>query len=106
MRFAKANFNVISLADGVAGLKRGCLPPRALSITFDDGYRDNHDIALPILLQLGLPATFFVATGFLDGGRMFNDTVIEAVRFACRRYRRRKASRRGRHPGPNQASVI
>jgi peptidoglycan/xylan/chitin deacetylase (PgdA/CDA1 family) len=82
MRFAKANFNVISLADGVAGLKRGCLPPRALSITFDDGYRDNHDIALPILLQLGLPATFFVATGFLDGGRMFNDTVIEAVRQA------------------------
>jgi peptidoglycan/xylan/chitin deacetylase (PgdA/CDA1 family) len=82
MRFAKSNFNVISLADGVAGLKRGRLPPRALAITFDDGYRDNHDIAMPILVRLGLPATFFVATGYLDGGRMFNDTVIEAVRQA------------------------
>ncbi len=82
MHFAKANFNVISLADGVAGLKRGRLPPRALAITFDDGYRDNHDIAMPVLVRLGLPATFFVATGYLDGGRMFNDTVIEAARQA------------------------
>jgi peptidoglycan/xylan/chitin deacetylase (PgdA/CDA1 family) len=53
-----------------------------LAITFDDGYRDNHDLALPILARLGLPATFFVATGYLDGGCMFNDTVIEAVRAA------------------------
>jgi peptidoglycan/xylan/chitin deacetylase (PgdA/CDA1 family) len=37
-------------------------------------------VALPILKELGIPATVFVATGFLNGGRMFNDTVIEAVR--------------------------
>jgi peptidoglycan/xylan/chitin deacetylase (PgdA/CDA1 family) len=36
-----------------------------LSITFDDGYRDNFDNAAPILERLGLPATFFVATGFI-----------------------------------------
>jgi peptidoglycan/xylan/chitin deacetylase (PgdA/CDA1 family) len=58
------------------------LPARALAISFDDGYADNHDIALPILQHHGLPATFFVATGYLDCGRMFNDTVIEAVRRA------------------------
>ena len=39
-------------------------------------------MALPILRELGLHATFFVASGFLDGGRMWNDTVIEAVRDA------------------------
>jgi peptidoglycan/xylan/chitin deacetylase (PgdA/CDA1 family) len=82
MRWLKAHFNVIPLADAVAGLKAGKLPARPLAITFDDGYRDNHDLAAPILAKLGLPATFFVATGYLDGGIMFNDVVIEAVRQA------------------------
>lgn len=37
-----------------------------LSITFDDGYADNADIASPVLERFGLPATFFVATGFME----------------------------------------
>jgi hypothetical protein len=44
---------------------------------------DNHDVALPILQRHGLCATFFIATGFLNGGRMWNDTIIETVR-ACK----------------------
>jgi peptidoglycan/xylan/chitin deacetylase (PgdA/CDA1 family) len=35
-------------------------------ITLDDGYRDNAEIALPILREHGLPAVFFLTTGFLD----------------------------------------
>lgn len=73
-------FTVLPLDEAVRRLKNGTLPQRALAITFDDGYADNHDVALPILRRHGLPATFFVATGFLDGGRMWNDTVIESVR--------------------------
>ena len=73
-------FNVLPLDEAVARLKQCALPDRALAITFDDGYADNHDIALPVLKAHGLCATFFVATGFLDGGRMWNDTVIESVR--------------------------
>jgi peptidoglycan/xylan/chitin deacetylase (PgdA/CDA1 family) len=80
LRWVKNRFNVISLSEAVRGLKNGALPERPLAITFDDGYADNHEIALPILRRLGLPATFFIATGYLDGGRMFNDTVIEAIR--------------------------
>lgn len=80
MRWLKANFDIVPLADGVAGLRNRSLPRRALAVTFDDGYRDNHDLALPILVRLGVAATFFVATDYLDGGRMFNDTVIEAIR--------------------------
>ena len=79
-RWLKAWFHVLPMDQAVQQLREGSLPSRALAISFDDGYADNHEVALPILLQHGLPATFFVATGFLDGGRMWNDTVIEAVR--------------------------
>src|SRR5438105_4200056 len=80
MRWVKSHFNVLPLRDAVRALQANRLPERPLAITFDDGYADNHDHALPVLRRLGLPATFFVATGYLDGGRMFNDTVIESVR--------------------------
>lgn len=84
MRFVARSFRVLSLADAVAGLEQGTLPPRALVITFDDGYADNAQVALPILQRCGLVASFFVSSGFLDGGRMWNDSVIEIVR-ACAR---------------------
>ena len=72
--------NVLPLDEAVLRLRAGTLPARAAAITFDDGYADNHEQALPILRRHGAHATFFIATGFLDGGRMWNDTVIEAVR--------------------------
>jgi len=75
-------FNVLPLSEAVERARAQSLPSRALSITFDDGYADNHDVALPILKRHGMVATFFVATGFLDGGRMWNDTLIESVRGA------------------------
>jgi peptidoglycan/xylan/chitin deacetylase (PgdA/CDA1 family) len=77
-----SEFNVLPLGDACARLKRRSLPARAACITFDDGYADNERVALPILKCFGVPATFFVSTGFSDGGIMFNDGVIEAVRGA------------------------
>ncbi len=73
-------YRVLPLDEAVERLAQNSLPQRALAITFDDGYADNHDLAMPILQSHGLCATFFIATGFLNGGRMWNDTVIEAVR--------------------------
>lgn len=81
-RWLRRWFNVLPLDLAVDALQRGTLPTRPLAITFDDGYRDNHDVALPILERHGLTATFFVTVGFLDGGRMWNDTVIESIRGA------------------------
>ena len=72
--------NILPLDEAVRRLSDRSLPPRAMSITFDDGYADNHDQALPILQRHGLTATFFIATGFLGGHGMWNDMIVEAIR--------------------------
>jgi peptidoglycan/xylan/chitin deacetylase (PgdA/CDA1 family) len=80
VRVLKRYFNLLPLQEAVEALKAQRLPPRAAAITFDDGYADNLTVAAPILARHGVPATVFVATGYLDGGCMFNDVVIEAIR--------------------------
>lgn len=72
--------HVLPLSEAVERLYRRDLPPAAAAITFDDGYVDNLAVAAPVLLNLGLGCTFFIATGFLDGGCMWNDVIIESVR--------------------------
>lgn len=74
------DFSVIPLSEGVQRLRDGTLPQRAASITFDDGYSDNEFCALPILQKFGACATFFIASGYLDGGIMWNDLILQAVR--------------------------
>jgi peptidoglycan/xylan/chitin deacetylase (PgdA/CDA1 family) len=80
MRWVSSWFNVIALGEAVERFERRALPARALAITFDDGYGDNRRLAFPVLRELGLTATFFVASGFIGRGRMWNDTVIETLR--------------------------
>ncbi|MBL8379249.1 MAG: polysaccharide deacetylase family protein [Burkholderiales bacterium] len=69
----------LPLLEAVDLLRRGKLPKRACCVTFDDGYADNLTVAWPILQRYRVPATVFVATAYLDGGRMFNDTLTEMV---------------------------
>jgi peptidoglycan/xylan/chitin deacetylase (PgdA/CDA1 family) len=80
MHLVAAHFHVVALDDAVSRLRQGALRPGSVAITFDDGYSDNATIALPLLRRLGLHATFFVTTGYLDGGRMWNDSIIEVAR--------------------------
>lgn len=80
MRLLSTHMRVLPLTEAVQRLAMGSLPARAVCVTFDDGYANNAEVALPILRETGVPATFFVATGYLNGGRMWNDTVIEVVR--------------------------
>jgi peptidoglycan/xylan/chitin deacetylase (PgdA/CDA1 family) len=47
------------------------LPANPVMVTFDDGYRDNHDVALPILKRHGAKAVFFVASRFVDERRLY-----------------------------------
>src|SRR5262245_12299610 len=68
LAFLARRGNVVPLADGLRALDRGDpLPRRAVALTFDDGYADQLELAAPMLARLGLPATFFLVPGLLDG---------------------------------------
>ena len=71
-------FNVLAPDEAVERLRDGALPAAALAITFDDGYADNVEVALPILRRHNLRAAFFIATDYLDGGIMWNDAITAA----------------------------
>lgn len=79
-----SQFRVLDPLEACERLVAGTLPSRAAILTFDDGYRDNVEVALPILERHRVRAAFFVATGYLEGGAMFNDRVFEALRRTSR----------------------
>lgn len=82
MALLKRCFHVMPLGLAVRHLRHGTLPERAACVTFDDGYADNAEWAVPVLQRHGLSATFFIASAYLDGGQMWNDDVIAHVRRA------------------------
>jgi peptidoglycan/xylan/chitin deacetylase (PgdA/CDA1 family) len=83
IRFCKAHFDIISPADLPDVLARG--RGRYILVTFDDGYRDNYEVAFPILKGEGVPATFFVATGFIDSPKIaWWDEIAWMVRASTR----------------------
>lgn len=65
-------YEIILLDDWVAAAVNGDpLPARACAITFDDGWHDNHDYALPVLQREQVPATIFLTTDLIDTQRHF-----------------------------------
>jgi peptidoglycan/xylan/chitin deacetylase (PgdA/CDA1 family) len=71
LAWLREHFTVIGLEELLHVVAKGFVirRPTAL-VTFDDGYRDNHDVALPILHALGVPAVFFIATGYIGVSRL------------------------------------
>jgi peptidoglycan/xylan/chitin deacetylase (PgdA/CDA1 family) len=79
LRGLRAGFSVVPLGEALERLESGGhLPRRAAAITFDDGYRDNLELAAPLLRRLGLPATFFLVPSLLDGARAWWEVVAWA----------------------------
>lgn len=69
-RIAAEDYDVLPLAELENRRRAGTLPARAIAITFDDGWADNHDVVWPLLREHGLPATLFVTTGTVGGERL------------------------------------
>lgn len=62
----KSGYQTISVQQLVRHLtEQALLPAQAIVITFDDGYADNYQYALPVLQQYGLTASVFVVAGWV-----------------------------------------
>jgi peptidoglycan/xylan/chitin deacetylase (PgdA/CDA1 family) len=69
LRYLKRRYRVVSMEQLIAWRERNEPTDRPLCvITFDDGWRDNYEEALPLLRRYGLPATLFISTGFVGNG--------------------------------------
>jgi peptidoglycan/xylan/chitin deacetylase (PgdA/CDA1 family) len=82
------SYCVLAVEDLVERMQHGKVPRNAIAITFDDGYRDNLTHAAPILARYGLPATIFLATGFIGTAQVpwydrlamaFRDTTVGSI---------------------------
>ncbi len=70
LRIIKQLFTVMPLSEWSRRQAEGKpLPQRACAITFDDGWRDNFEYALPILQQEQTPATVFAVAGMIGTTR-------------------------------------
>jgi len=67
MEWLSTNADVVPLAEGLDRLAEGPFQRDRVAITFDDGYREVFTRAWPVLRDLALPATVFLATGFVEG---------------------------------------
>ena len=68
LRYLARNSDVVSGDELPAAL--AARHGRHVALTFDDGYRDNYELAYPLLRAHRLSATFFLATGFIDRPRV------------------------------------
>ncbi len=80
MHWISENFQPVDLIEGILATLEDRLPAGAIAVSFDDGYENNLSVALPILDRYRIPATFFIASDYLDGGIMWNDAVLEMFR--------------------------
>jgi peptidoglycan/xylan/chitin deacetylase (PgdA/CDA1 family) len=70
MEYLAQHFRLVSL-DQLASRVLPCNGHRcSVAITFDDGYRDNFVHAFPILRKMGIPATIFLTTGYIESGQL------------------------------------
>jgi peptidoglycan/xylan/chitin deacetylase (PgdA/CDA1 family) len=90
LRALRRTHRVVSLDECLALAERDFHTSEPLALaTFDDGYRDNFDLAFPVLKSAGVPATFFLPTGFFEQPRlpwwdhvsyMINTTTVPTLR--------------------------
>ena len=79
LRYLTRHYRVLSLDDALGELWSGGLKEATACITFDDGYRNNCTVALPILRAFQAPATVYLATGMVGTDRRLWSVVLESA---------------------------
>lgn len=82
VRFLAQHYQVVDLAELLGHLDSGRpIPQDAVAVTFDDGYRDNYELAFPVLQRYGVSATIFLTTSFVNRDDvLWNDKVSLALK--------------------------
>lgn len=85
---ARRRVDVLPLSEAVRALNDGGLRRHSVALTFDDGYRDNVYVALPILQEHGFAATIFLTTGLTDTSRaLWPGRIVSALeRTSCAQF--------------------
>ena len=72
MHYIREHLRPIALGDVIDHVEHGApLPPDSVAVTFDDGFADTYRYAFPVLQRYRIPATIFVATGYVESGEPF-----------------------------------
>lgn len=79
MRYLARHYEVVDCMEGLARLEARQATGPMVAVTIDDGYADNFEHAWPALQDAGVPATIFLATDYLDKGRMPWPTQVSAL---------------------------
>lgn len=75
-------YPIISLSDAAHQAESGKVKAKCqVALTFDDGYRDNYEVVFPVLRKKGVPATFFIATDYMDGSTPLWDFFLISMLF-------------------------
>ena len=80
-RVRKLGLDVVSLDEAIARIENPDRTKPFVVFTFDDGYRDNRDFALPVLRSLGAPFTLYIPTALIDGvGQVWWQALEDVIR--------------------------
>ena len=81
MEYISKYFKPISLKEAIRALKSRRFSSKMVVITFDDGYANNFHLALPVLQKLGIPATIFLTTRYIEKQDLFPFDKIRLLKY-------------------------
>ena len=79
LKFLKKKYNVVTMKEAEERLKADRLSGYECVITFDDGFRNNHAHAMPLLVEAGLSAVFYISTAFIGRREMLWTEKVNAI---------------------------
>lgn len=62
----------VSIEEAIRDFRKNTLAKPSIHISFDDGLREANEVIAPILLKKGIPATFFITSGFTNNNTLFH----------------------------------